>query len=222
VVAVSFYLYEEAATRPARRSLSAIRKGEYEGLAKKLSDPEWTPDYGPAMFNPQTGATVTGARMFLIAYNVNLNTNDVRLATEIAARIRESGSVRKDDKGNPVLDAQGRKITVPGSLKAVKAMGVLLEAHNIAQVSMNLVNFHITPPHMAFEEVERQASKLGIAATGSEIVGLTPKEALLAAGRFYAPDVSAEEDLLDVAVRKLGLSQLDAFDKTTKIIEYQL
>jgi len=153
---------------------------------------------------------------------VNLNTNDVKLANEIAVRIRESGSVRKDEKGNPVLDAQGRKVTVPGSLKAVKAMGVLLEAHNIAQVSMNLVNFHVTPPHIAFEEVKRQASRLGIAATGSEIVGLTPKEALLAAGKFYAPGVSVEEDLLDVAVRKLGLSQLGAFDKTTKIIEYQL
>ena len=221
-LAIPVYLYEEAATRPARRSLSAIRKGEYEGLAKKLSDPEWAPDYGPAVFNPQTGATVAGARMFLIAYNVNLNTNDVRLANEIAVRIRESGSVRKDEKGNPLLDAQGRKVTVPGSLKAVKAMGVLLEAHNIAQVSMNLVNFHVTPPHTAFEEVKRQASKLGIAATGSEIVGLTPKEALLVAGRFYAPGMSAEEDLLDVAVRKLGLSQLGAFDKTTKIIEYQL
>ncbi len=219
---IPVYLYEEAATRPERKNLATIRKGEYEGLAEKLRDPDWAPDYGPAEFNPRSGATVTGARMFLIAYNVNLSTNDVALANEIAMRIRESGRVKKDDAGKPVLDEEGRKVTIPGSLKAVKAMGVLLEAHNIAQVSINLVNFHITPPHAAFEEVRKEAETLGITATGSEIIGLTPKEALLVGGRFYAADLQNEDELLAVAVRRLGLSQLEPFDTSKKIIEYQL
>ena len=219
---IPVYLYEEAATRPERRSLSTIRKGEYEGLPEKLKDPLWVPDYGPAAFNPKSGATVAGARMFLIAYNVNLNTKDIKLANEIAMRIRESGRIQKDAQGNPVLDEQGRKITLSGTLKAVKAMGVLLGAQNIAQVSINLVNFHITPPHIAFEEVRKHAAALGIEATGSEIVGVTPKEALLAAGRFYAPFASSEEELLVAAVQHLGLSQLEQFDKTKKVIEYQL
>jgi glutamate formiminotransferase/formiminotetrahydrofolate cyclodeaminase len=222
-LAIPVYLYEEAATRPERRNLSVVRKGEYEGLEGKLKDPAWTPDYGPAVFNARSGATVTGARMFLIAYNVNLNTNDVRLANEIALRIRESGRVKKDEGGNPVLDALGQKVIIPGTLKAVKAMGVLLEAHNLAQVSINLVNYHITPPHIAFEEVRKQAVTLGIAATGSEVVGLTPKEALLMAGRYYGGDSeSSEEQLIGTAVEKLGLSQLETFDSQKKIIEFQL
>jgi glutamate formiminotransferase/formiminotetrahydrofolate cyclodeaminase len=219
---IPVYLYEEAATRPERRNLSTIRKGEYEGLSEKLKDPDWKPDYGPAVFNPRSGATVTGARVFLIAYNVNLNTNDKKIADEIAYRIRESGRVKKDANGNPVLDASGKKITIPGSLKAVKAMGVLLEAHNIAQVSINLTNYTITPPHVAFEEVKKEAATLGVEVTGSEIVGLTPLEALLMAGRFYAPNVTDEKQLIAIAEEKLGLSQLDKFDPQKKIIEYQL
>lgn len=135
---IPIYLYEEAATKPERRNLSTIRKGEYEGLAEKLQDPEWNPDFGPAAFNARSGATVAGARMFLIAYNVNLKTSDTKVANEIALRIRESGRIKKDAEGNPVLDAKGKKVSIPGSLKSVKAMGVLLEAHNIAQVSINL------------------------------------------------------------------------------------
>jgi glutamate formiminotransferase/formiminotetrahydrofolate cyclodeaminase len=219
---IPIYLYEEAATKPERRNLSTIRKGEYEGLAEKLRDPAWQPDYGPSVFNARSGATVAGARTFLIAYNVNLNTNDVKLANEIALRIRESGRIKKDDSGNPVLDERGQKVTVPGTLKAVKAMGVLLEAHNIAQVSINLVNFNVTPPHVAFEEVKKQAAALGIEATGSEIVGLTPKDALLMAGKFYAPAISNEKEILNAAIEKLGLSQLETFDSHKKIIEYQL
>jgi glutamate formiminotransferase / formiminotetrahydrofolate cyclodeaminase len=216
------YLYEEAATSPERRNLSTIRRGEYEGLPDKLKDPKWKPDYGPIEFNARSGATVTGARMFLIAYNVNLNTNDTKVATEIALRIRESGRVKKDGAGFPVLDPGGRKVTIPGSLKAVKAMGVLLEAHNIAQVSINLTNFHVTGPHIAFEEVKKEAATLGAEVTGSELVGLAPLEAMVMAGRFYSPGTSDEKDLLAIAVDKLGLSQLDMFDPKKKIIEYQL
>jgi len=219
---IPVYLYEEAATRPERKNLASVRKGEYEGLEEKLRDPAWSPDFGPARFSARSGATVTGARAFLIAYNVNLNTSEIKLTNEIALRIRESGRVRRDVQGNPEVDSAGRKMTIPGSLKAVKAMGVLLQAHRIAQVSINLVNYHITAPHVAFEEVKKEAATLGLEVTGSEIVGLTPKEALLIAGRFYEPALTEEEQLIDAAVRHLGLSQLDPFDPAKKIIEYQL
>lgn len=216
------YLYEEAARRPERRNLSNIRKGEYEGLEEKLKDPDWTPDFGPALFNKRSGAVVTGARMFLIAYNVNLKTSDVTIASEIAMRIRESGRVKKDEQGNPVVDEKGKKVVIPGSLKAVKAMGVMLDAHNIAQVSINLVNYLVTPPHVAFETVKKEAASLGVKVTGSEIVGLTPKEALLMAGKFYAGGDAAEGVLLNRAVEGLGLSDLETFDLQKKIIEFQL
>ena len=219
---IPVYLYEEAATSPERRNLSTIRKGEYEGLAEKLQDPKWKPDYGPATFNPRSGATVTGARMFLIAYNVNLNTDDTKVANEIALRIRESGRIKKDAGGNPVLDEKGRKVSVPGSLKAVKAMGVLLEAHKIAQVSINLLNYHITPPHIAFEEVKKEAATLGVEVTGSEIVGLTPLEALVMAGKFYDSNNENKEKLVSIAIERLGLSQIERFDPQKKIIEHQL
>jgi len=220
---IPVYLYEEAASRPERKNLATIRKGEYEGLKAKLADPAWAPDFGRADFNARSGATVTGARSFLIAYNVNLSTADVAVASEIAARVRESGRVKKDDTGAAVLDASGNKIIIPGTLRAVKAMGVVLEAHSIAQVSMNLVNFTVTPPHVAFEEVAAQARSLGVQATGSEIVGLTPREALLLAGRHYAADAAMpDERLLDLAIERLGLSQLEPFDRRKKIIEYQL
>lgn len=219
---IPVYLYEEAATSPERRNLSTIRKGEYEGLAEKLQDPKWKPDYGPATFNSRSGATVTGARMFLIAYNVNLNTDDTKVANEIALRIRESGRIKKDAGGNPVLDEKGRKVSVPGSLKAVKAMGVLLEAHKIAQVSINLLNYHITPPHIAFEEVKKEAATLGVEVTGSEIVGLTPLEALLMAGKFYDSNNENKEKLVSIAIERLGLSQIERFDPQKKIIEHQL
>jgi glutamate formiminotransferase/formiminotetrahydrofolate cyclodeaminase len=220
---IPVYLYEEAASRPERKNLTTIRKGEYEGLQAKLADPAWVPDFGGTDFNARSGATVTGARSFLIAYNVNLSTADVAVASEIAARVRESGRVKKGDTGAAVLDTNGNKIVIPGTLRAVKAMGVLLEAHSIAQVSMNLVNFTVTPPHAAFEEVAAQARSLGVQATGSEIVGLTPREALLQAGRHYAAGASMSDDqLLDLAIERLGLSQLEPFDRRKKIIEYQL
>lgn len=219
---IPIYLYEEAAMTPERKNLSTIRKGEYEGLPQKLQDPNWKPDYGPSLFHAKAGATVAGARMFLIAYNVNLDTDQTKLANEIALRIRESGRVKKDAGGNPVLDEKQQKVNIPGSLKSVKAMGVFLETHRIAQVSINLVNYHITPPHVAFEEVKKEAAVLGINVTGSEIVGLTPREALLMAGKFYDPGAEDEGKLLSTAIDRLGLSQLERFDPQKKIIEYQL
>lgn len=223
---IPIYLYEAAATSPQRRNLADIRKGEYEGLREKLKDPSWKPDFGAAVFNEKSGATVTGARKFLIAYNVNLSTPDSSLAQEIALRIRESGRQKKDASGAVVKDEQDKPIKIPGTLKAVKAMGVFLERFKIAQVSINLVDFDVTPPHTAFEEVRRQAASLGVEATGSEIVGLTPLEALLMAGRFYAKEEGSSEGdeskLVDIAIRRLGLSQLEPFDPKKKIIEYQL
>lgn len=224
---IPVYLYEAAARSSERKNLSDIRKGEYEGLPKKLQDPRWKPDFGPAVFNERSGATVTGARKFLIAYNVNLNTADSAIAHEIALRIRESGRAKKDGSGNPVTDADGKPIKIPGTLKAVKAMGVFLERHNIAQVSINLVDFEITPPHAAFEEVKRQAKTLGTECTGSEIVGLTPLKALLIAGSHYASrekgtESLPEHELVALATERLGLSQLELFDPNKKIIEYQL
>jgi glutamate formiminotransferase/formiminotetrahydrofolate cyclodeaminase len=222
---IPIYLYEYAARSPERKNLANIRKGEYEGLPEKLQDPHWKPDYGEPVFNPKSGATVTGARKFLIAYNVNLNTANADLAHEIALRIRESGRPKKDEAGNVVKNAKGEKVMIPGSLKAVKAMGVLLERFNIAQVSINLVDFETTPPHVAFEEVQREAQKLGIAATGSEIVGLTPLKALLMAGEFYAKrkglsGTLKENKLVELAIEGLGLSQLEPFDPQKKIIDY--
>ena len=224
---IPVYLYEAAARSPERRNLADIRKGEYEGLPKKLQDPRWKPDFGAAVFNERSGATVAGARKFLIAYNVNLNTADSAIAHEIALRIRESGRVKKDEAGNPVKDADGKPVKIPGTLNAVKAMGVFLERHNIAQVSINLVDFEVTPPHVAFEEVKRQAKTLGAEGTGSEVVGLTPLKALLLAGTYYADRLKraesrSEQELVDLAAERLGLSQLEPFDPRKKIIEYQL
>jgi glutamate formiminotransferase/formiminotetrahydrofolate cyclodeaminase len=224
---IPVYLYEYAARKPERRNLSTIRKGEYEGLRQKLKDPIWRPDFGDPIYNEKSGATVTGARKFLIAYNVNLNTPDSSIAHEIALRIRESGRPKKDEAGNPVKNEKGEKIIIPGLLKAVKAMGVLLERFKIAQVSINLVDFETTPPHVAFEEVRKQARSLGVDATGSEIVGLTPLSALLMAGKFYAATRGSAKDLpenqlVGIAVEDLGLNQLEPFDPKKKIIEYLL
>lgn len=214
---IPIFLYEAAAKTPDRSNLSVIRKGEYEGLATKLKDPNWKPDYGESVLNERSGATVTGARVFLIAYNVNLTTNNKDLAHEIALRIRESGRTLKD--------AQGNSTKIPGKLKAVKAMGVLLERLNIAQVSINLTDYNITPPHVAFEEVRLEAQKLGLNTNGSEIVGLIPKEALLMAGKFYsgksAPGLN-EQQLIQQAVDFLGLSHIEPFDPKKKIIEFMI
>ena len=214
---IPVYLYEEAARVQERKNLASIRKGEYEGLPQKLQDPDWKPDYGESKFYPKSGATVTGARFFLIAYNVNLTTNNKDLAHEIALRIRESGRT--------VKDASGQTKKIPGTLKAVKAMGVLLERFDIAQVSINLTNYNITPPHVAFEEVRKEARTLGINVTGSEIVGLVPKEALIMAGKYYTDQNIQnirEEQYIARAIEALGLSQLERFDPKKKIIEFMI
>ena len=223
---IPIYLYESAARSPERRNLATIRKGEYEGLRQKLQDPVWKPDYGSTEFNAKSGATVAGARKFLIAYNVNLNLPDASIAQEISLRIRESGRPLKNAAGDVVKNERGESVKVPGTLKAVKAMGVFLERFHIAQVSINLVDFETTPPHAAFEEVRKQARSLGSEVTGSEIVGLTPLSALLIAGRFYAGPAEAgkktEKELMTLAIEKLGLSQLEPFVPEKKVIEFML
>ena len=227
---IPVYLYEESATGLERKNLANIRKGEYEGLREKLKDKNWTPDFpiaGDDQFNEKSGATVTGARFFLIAYNVNLMTTDKNIAHEIALRIRESGRPMKDEHGQAMKDRDGKTINIPGSLKAVKAMGVFLERFNIAQVSINLTNYNITPPHIALETVKKEAQKLGVEVTGSEIVGLIPLDAMLKAGRFYIGEHIknanlSEMDLINIAIQYLGLSQLELFNPNKKIIEYMI
>jgi len=220
---IPIYLYEFAARSPQRRNLSDIRKGEYEGLAEKLKDTDWKPDFGERVFNAKSGATVTGARKILIAYNVNLNTINDRHAHEIALRIRESGSPRKDERGNTMKNEQDEIIKIPGTLKAVKAMGVYLERYKISQVSLNLIDYEITSIHKAFEEVKKQARFLGIDVSGSELVGLAPLDAMIQAGKFYSEgDELSESEYVSLAVKKLGLNRLEPFDPKKKIIEYMI
>jgi glutamate formiminotransferase / formiminotetrahydrofolate cyclodeaminase len=220
---IPIYLYEFASRSHFRKNLSDIRRGEYEGLTVKLKDPAWKPDFGGPVFNAKSGATVTGARSILIAYNVNLNTADITLAHEIALRIRESGRVLKDKFDNPVKNEKGETIKVPGTLKAVKALGVFLERFKIAQVSINLVDFEITSMHEAYEEVKKQARALDIDVTGSELIGLTPLAAMLKAGKFYSVKKTlTDQEYILLAVEKLGLNQFEPFDTKKKIIEYQI
>lgn len=223
---IPVYLYEEAAKKPERRNLSNIRIGEYEGLSEKLKDPEWIPDYGKAVFNPKAGATVIGAREFLIAYNINLNTRDRKLAHQIALNLRESGRAKKDKHGKIIRDENGKAIKIPGKFKELKAVGWYIEDYGIAQISINFTDYKTSPPHLVFEEAIKEASKLGLRVTGSELVGLIPKEALLMAGKYYlkkqgkSPGVP-EEELIRVAVFSLGLNDVAPFDPKKKIIEYQ-
>ncbi len=223
---IPVYFYEEAALRPERRNLAAIRAGEYEGLAEKMKDPEWAPDRGGTEFNPRSGATVIGAREFLIAYNIDLNTRDRKLANEVALDIRESGRARRDSEGAIVRDPDGNAVKIPGRFPFVKAVGWYIEDYGIAQISINFTNFRATPVHVVFDEVCRLAEDRGLRVTGSELVGLIPLEAVLAAGRHYlerqgkSPGVP-EEELVRTAVLSLGLNDVAPFDPKKKIIEYQ-
>ena len=219
---VPVYLYENASRIPSRKNLSDIRKGEYEGLVEKLNNPDWKPDYGPSVFNPKLGAIVTGARFFLIAYNVNLKSEDIKYAKEIGEILRESGRPKRDEAGK-IMKINGETLREPGRLKSVKGMGVALEKYKITQVSMNLNNYHTTPIHTSFEEVKKEAHRLGIEVAGSEIVGLVPLEALLLAGKFYADNKNYDEkSLVDLAIEKLGLNELNPFYKDEKIIDYMI
>ncbi|MFM2255799.1 MAG: hypothetical protein RLZZ47_1288 [Bacteroidota bacterium] len=224
------YLYEYAQSNPARTNLSVIRGGEYEGFFEKIKLPEWAPDYGKAEMNPTAGATVIGARDFLIAYNVNLNTKSTRIANRIAFDVREAGRVKRE--GNPysgkiVTDENGEAIRIPGKLKSVKAIGWYIEEYNMAQISMNLTNYKITPLHVAFEETRKAADDRGVRVTGSELVGLIPLQPLLDAGKYFLEKQGlssgvSERELVDCAVRSMGLTELSAFDPEKKIIEYLL
>ncbi len=223
---VPVYFYEHAASSSARRSLADVRAGEYEGLERKLQDAAWAPDAGPARFDPRYGASVVGAREFLIAYNVNLNTRDRKLANEIALNIRENGRLARDARGNLVTDAEGKQVRAPGRLRAVRAIGWYIEQYRQAQVSINLIDYKVTPLHVVFETVREEAAKLGLRVTGSELVGLMPLQPLLDAGRFYLrrQGKSAgvpEVELVELAARSLGLDQLAPFDPAKKVIEYQ-
>jgi glutamate formiminotransferase/formiminotetrahydrofolate cyclodeaminase len=217
---IPVYLYEEAAACEERRSLAWLRTGEYEGLPEKLASAEFRPDFGDAVFNSRAGATVIGAREFLIAYNVNLNTRNVRPAKEIAGRLREKGYIARDPQS-------GEKRTVPGLLKAVRAVGWYIDEYNMAQVSINLLNYRTTPLYQVFEETERLAAEYGLRVTGSELVGLIPLAALLDCGRHFLQKQGmsravGEAELVRVAVQSLGLGELAAFEPMHKIVEYRL
>lgn len=224
---IPVYLYEYAATSPQRKSLADIRKGEYEGLKDKLKDPNWVPDYGPASFDKKAGATVIGVREFLIAYNVNLNTRDRKLAQKIALNIRESGRAKRDEEGRILRDENGTIIKTKGNLKCVRAVGWYIDEYNMAQVSINLTNYKVTPLYRVFDECCKEAAKLGLRVTGSEVVGLIPKDALLETGRHYLLKQGKtagvpEKELIRVAVQTLGLSELKPFISDKKIIEYRV
>jgi glutamate formiminotransferase/formiminotetrahydrofolate cyclodeaminase len=223
---IPVYLYEEAAQKPERKNLANIRVGEYEGLPEKLKNPKWAPDYGKSVFNPRAGATVIGAREFLIAYNINLNTRDRSLAHHIALNLRERGRAKRDKNGKIIRDENGKASKVPGKFKDVKAVGWYIEDYGIAQISINFTNYKVSPPHLVFDETVKEAETIGLRVTGSELVGLIPKEAMLMAGRYYldkqgkSPGVP-DEELIDIAVKSLGLEDVSPFDPQKKIIEYQ-
>ncbi|HYG14106.1 MAG TPA: glutamate formimidoyltransferase [Bacteroidia bacterium] len=229
-LSIPVYLYEEAQPNKSRSNLSVIRAGEYEGFSDKIKLPEWKPDFGPAIFDAKRGASVIGARDFLIAYNVNLNTKSTRIANSIAFDVREAGRVKRI--GHPVLgelvtDESGEAVRIPGTLKSVKAIGWYIEEYGVAQISMNLTNMNITPLHIAFDEVCKKATDRGVRVTGSELVGMVPLKALLDAGRYFLnkqgrSEGVSEEELIFIAVKSMGLDELGPFDPQKKIIEYQL
>jgi glutamate formiminotransferase/formiminotetrahydrofolate cyclodeaminase len=227
---IPVYLYEKAAKDESRANLAVIREGEYEAFFDKIKKAEWHPDFGPNEFNAKAGATAIGAREFLIAYNVNLNTKSVRRANSVAFDVREQGRVKTLDgtpSGNPMVDAKGNPIRVPGMLKHVKAIGWYVEEYGIAQVSMNLTNIQKTPLHAAFDACQESASKRGLRVTGSEIVGMVPKKCLVDAGRYFLQkqnwsEGAAEEELIDIAIRTMGLSELKPFDPKEKVIELKI
>jgi glutamate formiminotransferase/formiminotetrahydrofolate cyclodeaminase len=225
---IPVYCYEHAAFTAERSNLANCRAGEYEGLRMKLADPIWKPDFGPTHFNERSGATAVGARDFLVAYNINLNTTSVRRANAIACDVREKGRPKRE--GDPVTgilvyDEKGEKVMIPGSLKAVKAIGWYIEEYGIAQISMNLTDISVTPVHIAFEEACRKADVRGVRVTGSEIVGVVPLKTLLDSGRYFLHKQQRssgvpDEELIKIAVISMGLNELHPFRPEEKIIEY--
>ena len=215
---IPVYLYEAAQPDKARNNLSVIRAGEYEGFFKKINEPQWKPDFGPAQFDAKRGATVIGARDFLVAYNINLNTTSTRRANAIAFDIREAGRN---------VEENGVKINMPGSLKFVKAIGWFIEEYGIAQISINLTNINETPVHIAFDECCRKAAERGIRVTGSELVGLIPLKAMTDAGKYFLKKQQrstgvSEKELIKIAIKSMGLDELGPFKPEERIIEYML
>ncbi len=223
---IPVYLYEHAATRAERRNLADVRAGEYEGLPEKVKLADWKPDFGPSQFNARSGATVIGARPFLIAYNVNLNTRDKKLATAIAQVIREQGYKKKVEGGKAGEKKKSYEV-IPGRLKQCKAVGWTIEEYGCAQVSINLTDYTVTGLHDVFEACVQEGEKLGLRITGSELVGLVPKDSLLQAGRYFVRKQKgylglSEERLIDVAVRSLGLAEFGSFKPAERVIEYRI
>ena len=227
---ITVFCYENAALKEDRHNLATVRTGEYEALKERLTMPEWKPDFGPADFNPKSGATAVGARDFLVAYNVNLNTTSTRRANAIAFDVREKGRTKRE--GNPltgeiVRDENGNPVWLPGTLKSVKAIGWFIEEYGVAQISMNLTNISVTPVHVAFDEVYRKADERGVRVTGSELVGLIPLGAMLDAGRYFLKKQQrstgiSDKEIIKIAVKSLGLDDLYPFKPDEKIIEYAI
>lgn len=227
---IPVYLYEAAQKNKERSNLSVIRAGEYEGFFKKIKLPEWKPDFGPAEFDAKRGATVIGARDFLVAYNVNLNTTSTRRANSIAFDVREAGRVKREGdpiNGKVVTDEHGNPVSIPGSLKSVKAIGWFIEEYGVAQISMNLTNINVTPLHIAFDEVCKKATERGIRVTGSELVGLVPLKSMTDAGKYFLKQQQrsvgvSEKELIRIAIKTMGLDELGPFKPEERIIEYLL
>ena len=224
------YYYEYAAKKPERRNLAYCRSGEYEGLKKKLNEPDWEPDFGPPQFNARTGATAIGARDFLVAYNINLNTTSTRRANAIAFDIREKGRIKRTGDsltGEIVKNKKGDPVYEPGSLKHVKGIGWYIEEYGIAQLSLNLTNIIETPIHIAFDEACKCAEKRGIRVTGSELIGLVPLKSMLDAGKYFLKKQKRslgipEHEIIKIAIKSLGLDDLTPFNPKERIIEYML
>ncbi len=229
-LSIPVYLYENAQKNKERSNLSVIRAGEYEGFSEKIKLAEWKPDFGPSNFDEKRGATVIGARDFLVAYNINLNTTSVRRANSVAFDVREAGRIKRTGdpvNGEIVKDESGQPVTTPGSLKSVKAIGWFIKEYGIAQISMNLTNLNTTPLHVAFDEVCRKADARGLRVTGSELVGLIPLQALLDAGKYFLNKQQrsagvSEKELIRIAILSMGLNELGPFKPEERIIEYML
>ena len=227
---IPVYCYEQAAFQPERQSLANCRSGEYEGLPAKLASEQWKPDFGPSQFNERSGAIAVGARNFLIAYNVNLNTNSVRRANAIAFDVREAGRILRDGDpvtGKIVKDDHGEPVRIPGTLKKVRAIGWYIKEYSMAQISMNLTDITVTPIHIAFDEVCEKAGERGIRVTGSEMIGVVPLRCMLDAGKYFLRKQKRscgipDEEIIAVAVHTLGLNELAPFDPKKRIIEYLL